>query len=132
MNLDRFSRVALCHRPTALEPLDRLSQHLGGPRLFVKRDDTFRQRIGVAHENLDRVVVTLRIHILLVDGRAEQRHFFVQLIVQIVIILLQIVFDLFSFLQLGLQRIERFLHLLGGHLARFCRREIFPTSACNI
>ncbi len=39
MNLDRFDRVKLCHRPTPLEPMDRLADHLGGPRLFVKRDD---------------------------------------------------------------------------------------------
>jgi len=39
MNLDRFPRVALCHRPTPLEPMHRLADHLGGPRLFVKRDD---------------------------------------------------------------------------------------------
>jgi L-cysteate sulfo-lyase len=39
MNLDRFARVNLCHRPTPLERMDRLTDHLGGPRLFVKRDD---------------------------------------------------------------------------------------------
>jgi L-cysteate sulfo-lyase len=39
INLDRFARVELCHRPTPLEPMSRLSEHLGGPRLFVKRDD---------------------------------------------------------------------------------------------
>ncbi len=39
VNLERFPRVSLCHRPTPLEPLERLSAHLGGPRLFVKRDD---------------------------------------------------------------------------------------------
>jgi L-cysteate sulfo-lyase len=40
MNLDRFPRVPLCHRPTALEPMDRLTAYLGGgPKLFVKRDD---------------------------------------------------------------------------------------------
>ena len=44
MNLDRFPRVSLAHLPTPLEPLERLSAHLGkrfggGPRLFIKRDD---------------------------------------------------------------------------------------------
>jgi L-cysteate sulfo-lyase len=39
MILDRFARVNLCHRPTPLEPMNRLSDHLGGPRLYVKRDD---------------------------------------------------------------------------------------------
>ncbi|MFP6729941.1 MAG: D-cysteine desulfhydrase [Alphaproteobacteria bacterium] len=43
MNLDQFSRqfprVRLAHLPTPLEPLERLSDHLGGPRIYVKRDD---------------------------------------------------------------------------------------------
>ena len=37
--LDAFPRVALGHTPTPLEPLDRLSEALGGPRLWIKRDD---------------------------------------------------------------------------------------------
>ncbi len=37
--LDAFPRVALAHSPTPLEPLDRLSEALGGPRLWIKRDD---------------------------------------------------------------------------------------------
>lgn len=39
MNLSTFSRVKLGHFPTPLEPLDRLSELLGGPRIFIKRDD---------------------------------------------------------------------------------------------
>ncbi|MBK1659324.1 D-cysteate sulfo-lyase [Paracraurococcus ruber] len=39
MNLARFPRVRLGHMPTPLEPMDRLSKHLGGPRLWIKRDD---------------------------------------------------------------------------------------------
>ncbi len=34
-----FPRVRLGHFPTPLEPMDRLSEMLGGPRLWVKRDD---------------------------------------------------------------------------------------------
>ena len=37
--LARFPRVHLGHLPTPLEPMDRLSELLGGPRLWVKRDD---------------------------------------------------------------------------------------------
>jgi len=33
------SRVRFAHLPTPIEELPRLSAHLGGPRLFVKRDD---------------------------------------------------------------------------------------------
>lgn len=39
MLLSRFPRVALAHLPTPLEHLPRLSAHLGGPQIFVKRDD---------------------------------------------------------------------------------------------
>jgi L-cysteate sulfo-lyase len=39
MLLSRFPRVSLAHLPTPLEHLPRLSEHLGGPQLFVKRDD---------------------------------------------------------------------------------------------
>lgn len=37
--LEVFPRVSLAHLPTPLEPMDRLSAHLGGPRIWVKRDD---------------------------------------------------------------------------------------------
>jgi L-cysteate sulfo-lyase len=37
--LARFPRVKLGHLPTPLEPMDRLSKMLGGPRIWVKRDD---------------------------------------------------------------------------------------------
>jgi L-cysteate sulfo-lyase len=39
MHFARFPRVHLAHLPTPLEPMDRLSKHLGGPRLWIKRDD---------------------------------------------------------------------------------------------
>ena len=39
VELARFPRVALGHLPTPLEPMDRLSEILGGPRFWVKRDD---------------------------------------------------------------------------------------------
>jgi L-cysteate sulfo-lyase len=37
--LARYGRLGLAHLPTPLEPLKRLTQHLGGPRLWVKRED---------------------------------------------------------------------------------------------
>lgn len=37
--LARWPRLGLAHLPTPLEPMPRLSAHLGGPRLWVKRDD---------------------------------------------------------------------------------------------
>lgn len=39
MNLSAFPRVRCGHWPTPLEPMLRLSEHLGGPELWVKRDD---------------------------------------------------------------------------------------------
>ncbi len=39
MLLSRFPRVSLAHLPTPLEHLPRLSEHLGGPQVYVKRDD---------------------------------------------------------------------------------------------
>lgn len=39
MNLAKFPRVRLAHLPTPLEPMPRLSELLGGPELWIKRDD---------------------------------------------------------------------------------------------
>ena len=39
MQLARFARQRLVHAPTPLEPMLRLGDHLGGPALWVKRDD---------------------------------------------------------------------------------------------
>ena len=37
--LSQFPRVELAHLPTPLELMPRLSEHLGGPQIWVKRDD---------------------------------------------------------------------------------------------
>ncbi|MBO6602042.1 MAG: D-cysteine desulfhydrase [Roseicyclus sp.] len=39
MHFARFPRVSLAHLPTPLERLDRLSKELGGPEIWIKRDD---------------------------------------------------------------------------------------------
>ena len=46
MNLDRFARLALCHAPTPLEFMPRLTRHLGGPQLWIKRDDCTGTALG--------------------------------------------------------------------------------------
>ncbi len=46
MQLSRFPRVRLAHLPTPLEPLDALTRHLGGPRIYVKRDDCTGLALG--------------------------------------------------------------------------------------
>jgi L-cysteate sulfo-lyase len=37
--LENFPRVSLAHLPTPLEHMPNLSKHLGGPEIWVKRDD---------------------------------------------------------------------------------------------
>lgn len=37
--LSKFPRVSLAHLPTPLEHAPRLSEHLGGPQIYIKRDD---------------------------------------------------------------------------------------------
>ena len=39
MHLARFPRIRLAHLPTPLEPMERLSAALGGPEIWIKRDD---------------------------------------------------------------------------------------------
>lgn len=39
MHLAQFPRVRICHTPTPLEPMPNLSRLLGGPQLWIKRDD---------------------------------------------------------------------------------------------
>ena len=46
MLLSRFPRISLAHLPTPLEFLPRLSKYLGGPNIYVKRDDCTGLGIG--------------------------------------------------------------------------------------
>jgi D-cysteine desulfhydrase len=46
MNLTRFPRRRYTPGATAIEPLDNLSRALGGPRIWVKRDDTLGLAAG--------------------------------------------------------------------------------------
>jgi L-cysteate sulfo-lyase len=39
MHLSRFPRLHFAHLPTPLEPLERISKHLDGPNIWIKRDD---------------------------------------------------------------------------------------------
>ncbi len=39
MHISRFPRIRLAHLATPLEPLPRLSEALGGPEIWIKRDD---------------------------------------------------------------------------------------------
>jgi D-cysteine desulfhydrase family pyridoxal phosphate-dependent enzyme len=46
MHLDEIVRFPLIHAPTPLEQLKRLEAHLGGPRLYIKRDDCTGLALG--------------------------------------------------------------------------------------
>lgn len=46
MQLSDFPRFPLVHATTPLEPLARLQKHLGGPRLYIKRDDCTGLALG--------------------------------------------------------------------------------------
>ncbi len=39
MHLSRYPRLHFAHLPTPLEPMQRISEALGGPNLWIKRDD---------------------------------------------------------------------------------------------
>lgn len=39
IDFDRFPRISLCHQPTPIEAMPRLTDLLNGPELFIKRDD---------------------------------------------------------------------------------------------
>ncbi len=63
MNLARFPRIRLGHLPTPLEPLEVLSKHLGGPRLWIKRDDCTGLSTGGNK--------TRKLEYLMADARAQ-------------------------------------------------------------
>lgn len=62
--LQAFPRLALGHLPTPLEPMDRLSEHLGGPRIWVKRDDCTGLSTGGNK--------TRKLEFLMADAREKQ------------------------------------------------------------
>jgi L-cysteate sulfo-lyase len=46
MPLQEFPRFLLAHAPTPIEPLERMRKFLGGPRLYIKRDDCTGLALG--------------------------------------------------------------------------------------
>ncbi len=44
--MKELPRVQIAHLPTPVEPLPRLSEHLGGPELWIKRDDQTGLALG--------------------------------------------------------------------------------------
>jgi D-cysteine desulfhydrase family pyridoxal phosphate-dependent enzyme len=58
-------RISLAHLPTPLEELDKLSKHLGGPKLLVKRDDLTGLATGGNK--------TRKLEFLMAEALAQQR-----------------------------------------------------------
>lgn len=56
--LARFERLGLAHLPTPLDALPRLSAHLGGPRLWAKREDC--TGLGLGGNKLRKLDYVLR------------------------------------------------------------------------
>ncbi len=63
MNLARFPRIRLAHLPTPLEHLPNLSRELGGPEIWIKRDDCTGMSSGGNK--------TRKLEFLLAEARAE-------------------------------------------------------------
>jgi L-cysteate sulfo-lyase len=63
MNLGRFPRVRLAHLPTPLEHLPNLSRALGGPEIWIKRDDCTGMSSGGNK--------TRKLEFLMADARAQ-------------------------------------------------------------
>jgi L-cysteate sulfo-lyase len=57
-DLARFPRLGLAHLPTPFEPLKRLTAHLDGPRLWVKREDC--TGVGLGGNKLRKLDYVLR------------------------------------------------------------------------
>src|SRR5258708_29998460 len=75
--LSRFGRLGLAHLPTPFEPMKRLSAHLDGPRLWVKRDDC--TGLGLGGNKLRKLDYVLKQAIehgadTLVSGGVVQSH----------------------------------------------------------
>lgn len=78
LGLDRFPRVDLCHQPTPIEAMPRLAETLGGPRLFIKRDDcTGLATGGNKTRKLEFLVgeaLQQRADILVTQGAVQSNH----------------------------------------------------------
>ncbi|PWG61651.1 D-cysteine desulfhydrase [Sediminicurvatus halobius] len=78
MHLARYPRVRLAHLPTPLEPMPRLSAHLGGPQLWVKRDDcTGLSTGGNKTRKLEFLMADARRHeadMVITQGATQSNH----------------------------------------------------------
>jgi L-cysteate sulfo-lyase len=78
MDLSRFPRIQLGHWPTPLEPLANLTALLGGPRLWIKRDDCTGLSTGGNKtrklEFLLAEAAALRADVVITQGATQSNH----------------------------------------------------------
>lgn len=78
MNLARFPRIRLAHLPTPLELMPRLSALLGGPEIWIKRDDCTGLSTGGNKtrklEFLMAEAVAMGADIVLTQGATQSNH----------------------------------------------------------
>jgi L-cysteate sulfo-lyase len=78
VDLARFPRIRLGHFPTPLEPMDNLSRLLGGPRLWIKRDDcTGLSTGGNKTRKLEYLMAEARAHqadMIITQGATQSNH----------------------------------------------------------
>ncbi len=78
MDIARFPRIQLGHFPTPLEPMENLSRVLGGPRLWIKRDDCTGLSTGGNKtrklEFLMAEAVALKADVVITQGATQSNH----------------------------------------------------------
>jgi L-cysteate sulfo-lyase len=78
LDIARFPRVRLGHFPTPLEPLENLTRALGGPRLWIKRDDcTGLSTGGNKTRKLEFLMAeaqALRADVVITQGATQSNH----------------------------------------------------------
>ncbi len=78
MHVARFPRLFLAHLPTPLERLDRLSRELGGPEIWIKRDDCTGMSTGGNKtrklEFLMAEAVAMGADVVMTQGATQSNH----------------------------------------------------------
>lgn len=78
MHFARFPRLHLAHLPTPLEPMKRLSAELGGPEIWIKRDDCTGMSTGGNKtrklEFLMAEAMALGADIVITQGATQSNH----------------------------------------------------------
>jgi L-cysteate sulfo-lyase len=78
LDIARFPRIQLGHFPTPLEPMENLTRVLGGPRIWIKRDDCTGLSTGGNKtrklEFLMAEAVALKADVVITQGATQSNH----------------------------------------------------------